>query len=260
MDKALLVGINKYPDAPLDGCVNDITDMAQLLTSTYGFTSSSIRLLVDGRATTSAIKERLSWLVSGAKRGDRLVFHYSGHGTQFPSRNDAAEVDGMDEAICPVDFDWSEAHTIRDNYFRDLFSKVPAGVKLSWISDSCHSGTLTRETVRVKNRVYPMPADMLWRARVAEETEIEVGKMRTAHFNGIYISGCQDEQTSADARFSGRANGALTYFLVRAAAKNPSVPAVELVDTIRASLRKSRFSQIPQISLPTSGSQSVLFR
>jgi hypothetical protein len=34
MDRALLVGINKYPGCPLYGYVNDITDMANFLKDT----------------------------------------------------------------------------------------------------------------------------------------------------------------------------------------------------------------------------------
>ena len=32
MNRALLVGINKYPGQPLNGCVNDVQDMEQLRT------------------------------------------------------------------------------------------------------------------------------------------------------------------------------------------------------------------------------------
>ena len=52
MDRALLVGINAYPGAPLAGCLNDVTDMATFLTSKSGFAADSIRLLTDSRATT----------------------------------------------------------------------------------------------------------------------------------------------------------------------------------------------------------------
>jgi hypothetical protein len=39
-NRALLVGINRYPNVPLDGCVNDVKDMANLLVSRCGFASS----------------------------------------------------------------------------------------------------------------------------------------------------------------------------------------------------------------------------
>lgn len=99
-DKALLVGINRYPGAPLAGCVNDIQDMAHFLVNKMHFSPASIRLLADGRATTQAILDRLHWLVADLKAGDRVVFHYSGHGAQVPTRNPEGEVDGLDEVVC----------------------------------------------------------------------------------------------------------------------------------------------------------------
>jgi hypothetical protein len=51
MNRALLVGINSYPGAPLNGCVNDVTDMANFLVDNCNFTMSDIRLLTDARAT-----------------------------------------------------------------------------------------------------------------------------------------------------------------------------------------------------------------
>ncbi|MFH1476981.1 MAG: caspase family protein [Verrucomicrobiota bacterium] len=53
MNRALLVGINAYPDAPLRGCVNDVTDMANFLVARRGFAQADIRLLSDRRATTA---------------------------------------------------------------------------------------------------------------------------------------------------------------------------------------------------------------
>src|SRR6516162_11950800 len=114
MNRAFLVGINKYPSQPLKGCVNDVVDMANFLVSKCNFAMEDIRLLVDERATKAAIIERLDWLLKGLKSGDRILFHYSGHGVQLPARNIQGEVDSLDEAICPVDFDWTDEHTIRD--------------------------------------------------------------------------------------------------------------------------------------------------
>src|SRR6478736_5931013 len=137
MNKALLVGINKYPGNELNGCINDVEGMADFLITKRNFAHSDIRLLTDARATNQGIRERLSWLLEGLKPGDRALFHYSGHGTQVATRNPKAEVDGLDEVICPVDFDWS-SHTnmIRDQEFNKIFASIPSGVEFIWVSDS----------------------------------------------------------------------------------------------------------------------------
>ena len=91
--KALLVGINDYRQInDLSGCINDVTNVRDILLKYFGFTVPAIRLLVDSRATKANIMSRLHWLVTGAKRGDVLVFHFrgtapaSGTGTAMSSK------------------------------------------------------------------------------------------------------------------------------------------------------------------------------
>lgn len=245
MYKALLVGINSYPDAPLQGCLNDITDLASFLVSNCGFKESDIRLLADKRATTANIKERLKWLVEGAKPGDHILFHYSGHGAQVPSRNAAGEVDKLDEVICPVDFDWSDEHLVRDKDFHTLFNSLPDGVHFVWISDSCHSGDLSRELRRTRS--IPMPEDIAWRWRTANVAQMKSKAVQSDVNNVVLIPGCKPNQTSADANFNNRPNGALTYFLIQnlKKASGLKLPISKLVDRVRADLRKNGYTQAP---------------
>lgn len=251
-DKALLVGINKYADAPLAGCVNDVTDMADFLVKSCGFNSANIRLLVDKRATTEAIKARLEWLVSDLKAGDRIYFHFSGHGAQAPTRNPKGEVDGLDEVICPVDFDWEDKRMIRDDDFIRIFLKIPAGVTAVWVSDSCHSGDLSRDASWLggrKPRFMPQPEDIQWRMRAVVENKIPV-KVKVTVPNIALISGCRSDQTSADASFKSRSNGALTYHLLQELRSNPDASLEVLVNKVRAALKKAKFTQVPQLEGP----------
>ena len=152
MNKALLVGINNYPTAPLRGCINDVTDMASFLVDKCGFQKGEIRLLVDDRATKIGIVDRLGWLLTGIQPGDRIIFHFSGHGVQLPTRNPQGEVDGLDEVICPFDFNWTEETSIRDKEFASMFSTIPSGVLFTFVADSCHSEDLQR-LINKKDRV-----------------------------------------------------------------------------------------------------------
>lgn len=143
-NKALIVGINSYANAPLRGCVNDAEAMYRLLTDQYGFVGDDVRVLCDGRATTAAIKHRLAWLVEGAKPGDHLVFHFSGHGSQVRDRGPLDELaDHKDEILCPVDLDWREK-VVTDDDLAAYFRRVPKGAHLNVVLDCCHSGSGTR--------------------------------------------------------------------------------------------------------------------
>ena len=111
-NRALLVGINDYQGiSDLRGCINDVTNMRDILKTHLGFTNKDIRVLVDRRATRANILKRLRWMVDGAKPGDFLVFHFSGHGSQIRDRDGDELQDQMDELICPWDMNWDSRPT-----------------------------------------------------------------------------------------------------------------------------------------------------
>lgn len=145
--RALLVGINEYPKAEdrLDGCVNDAYLVSSVLQE-CGFSPADIRLVLDSRATAAAIRERLEWLLGDAVAGDQLVFYYSGHGAQLPTYDASDVVDQMDEALVPVDFDWSPERSILDDQIYDLYSQLPYDVDFLMLLDCCHSGGVLRGT------------------------------------------------------------------------------------------------------------------
>eukprot|EP00760_Papus_ankaliazontas_P019091 PhM_4_TR17878/c0_g2_i1/m.11050 len=146
--KALYIGINYFgQNGELRGCVNDVKMMRGLI-ERFGFPQNNTRVLVDdpdfpgrtGDPTKKAIMEGMQWLVAGAQPGDTLFMHYSGHGTQVPDQ-DGDEDDGMDEALCPVDY--ARSGIIRDDdILRTLIAPLPEGVRLTAIMDCCHSGSL----------------------------------------------------------------------------------------------------------------------
>ncbi|EJD51208.1 hypothetical protein AURDEDRAFT_111829 [Auricularia subglabra TFB-10046 SS5] len=86
------------------------------------------------------IKYQLAKLVHDARPGDRLVVCFSGHVKQLPTL-DPGEEDGQDEYLMAAD--WEFGGLISDDYLhRHLVSKLPRGVKLLMIADSCSSGTI----------------------------------------------------------------------------------------------------------------------
>ncbi len=260
MNRALLVGINKYP-APnaLNGCVNDVMDMSAFLVAKCGFRHNDIRLLTDERATADGIRERLGWLLTGIRKGDRVFFHYSGHGARIATRNPQGQTDRYDEVICPVDFNFDDANSmIRDKDFVRLFGDVPEGIEFVWVSDSCFSGGLTRAFVApppnatsYKRKSIAIPADIEWRNQTAVAENIQPLTMKGAaeQLNVALISGCKATQESADAYIGDRYNGALTYFLLTVLKGTGGLtsPLTTVVKNAVQDLKEGQYEQTPEL-------------
>lgn len=78
MRKALIVGINEYPNAPLKGCVNDAAALATTLEK-HGDGSPNFAVKLETAITT---KSQLKTLIKELFEGDSdiALFYFSGHG------------------------------------------------------------------------------------------------------------------------------------------------------------------------------------
>ena len=79
-NKALVVGIDSYPNAPLDGCVNDAEAMAALLEENAdGSPNFSVKLKCNVQTKAELLKDLHSLFQEG--ESDIALFYFSGHGT-----------------------------------------------------------------------------------------------------------------------------------------------------------------------------------
>lgn len=98
---ALLVGVDKYPDSPLRGCVTDVELQRELLIYRFGFAPSDILTLTDDRATRENIETAfVTHLSEQAKPGDAVVFHFSGCGSRVSSIESPGK---MQNSLVPAD-------------------------------------------------------------------------------------------------------------------------------------------------------------
>ncbi|MHC1744815.1 MAG: caspase domain-containing protein [Syntrophobacteraceae bacterium] len=260
--RAVLVGINDYRGiSDLRGCINDVTNMRDILRNYLGFTNTEIRVVTDNRATKAGILSRLKWLVSKSKAGDFLVFHYSGHGSQIRDRDGDELEDNLDELICPYDFDWNGTY-ITDDDLNAIFTTLPKGVLLEVFLDSCHSGTGLKDidfgrpeelgpANAPRPRYLPPPIDVVCRHE-GEEDDLKKVKLfegvRGEPVHHILWAGCRSDQTSADAYIDGAFNGAFTYYFCHHMRKsNGQLSRSELLTRIRSSLKHGGYSQVPQL-------------
>ena len=276
--RALLIGINKYqiPGADLRGCVNDVKDLSAALTEFHGFKKKDITVLLDGAATQKAMQAGIKSLLRGAKKGDVLVLHYSGHGSNVPDdAKNKDEADGRDEILCPTDLNWN--NPLRDDWLRKMFDTLPAGVSFTAIMDCCHSGTNTRAIqppdVKVKQRYLPspwglaasesgrgLPRTVTSELRRSSRATRKAKDIVNADLPEVLITGCRDTQTSADAFINGRFNGALTFALVEAIRKSKGrLTYRDLHDRASAVLKAKKFEQVPQLEGRTSRFDAQLF-
>jgi predicted alpha/beta hydrolase family esterase len=162
--RALLVGINDYPDPAnrLDGCVNDVYLISAILQES-GFAPEDIRIVLNERATAAGINDRLHWLLDDVNGGDQRLFFYSGHGAQMPVYGATDEVDQMNECLVPYDFDWTPQHAFTDKQFVNFYSQLPYDCYFAAIFDCCHSGGMTREGGRKIRGIAP-PDDIRHRS------------------------------------------------------------------------------------------------
>jgi Caspase domain/Domain of unknown function (DUF4384) len=98
---ALLVGVDRYPESPLHGCITDVELQRQLLIYRFGFQPSDILTLTDSQATRENIETAfVTHLSQQAKPGDAVVFHFSGCGSRV-SLGDTPEV--LQNSLVPTD-------------------------------------------------------------------------------------------------------------------------------------------------------------
>ncbi|KAL3810103.1 hypothetical protein ACHAXA_010927 [Cyclostephanos tholiformis] len=285
--RALFVGINYFGQkGELRGCINDVRNISDFLTENYDI--DEFLVLTDDQKDPKSIPTRANilnafrWLREGARAGDSLIFHYSGHGGSVKDV-DGDEEDGMDETLCPVDY--QRAGVIVDDEVHAVLCRgLPKGVRLTAIMDCCHSESILDlpylytvdgnlqivETSKTEGIVALVGAGARLLLGGDKKKAIATGmqgvkllmkgdkggnsaakeksiKTRTTEADVIQFSGCKDSQTSADAHINGQATGAMSYALIKALTKNKNQDYTHLLQNMRQIL-KGKYTQVPCMS------------
>lgn len=213
-------------DGELAGCEADADDM-EALAMWRGFATTK---LLSADATADAVRDAISAAAAELKAGDIFFLTYSGHGSQVPDVNNEEE-DRLDETWVLYD------RELIDDELWALWATFPPGVRIALLSDSCHSGTVTRgaryretylphtvaigaagdveaEQVRTKN----MPYDVERRTYMAHrglyngiQFSLPPGGAKRSEVGAdvLLISGCADNQLSGDTPENGIFTGTL---------------------------------------------------
>jgi hypothetical protein len=205
----LVVGLNHVDpngyagwEGRLRGCLNDAASMYQILQK-QGF--SAIDLLLDEHARSDKILASIDRASQLCQPGDLFVFTYSGHGGQLP---DPWGERPVVSTLCAFD-----RQVISHELFL-LWSQFKPGCRILMVSDSCHSGTVSRNAPNPDRLPKSIP-DPVQVAAVAQRKYTYSNLLRglprlPLSCPVLLLSGCQDEQTSLD----GVTNGLFTEKLL----------------------------------------------
>ncbi len=152
-NRALLIGIGQYAKETGWKKIHGDFDVELLkpLLEKEGFIVST---LVNSEATKQAILNSLAELRDSCKIGDKVYFHFSGHGQPVIDKN-YDENDGIDEAMIPNDA-WKyftrgeyegENHLIDDEYnlfLVEIKEKIGKEGIMFVVIDACHSRDMER--------------------------------------------------------------------------------------------------------------------
>lgn len=175
MKKALIVGINNYKNSPLEGCVNDATQIAELLT-TDGNGDPNFEVKQKNNVQTKAelLKDLNDLFCKG--KADVALFYFSGHGSQsFGGSIVTPDYNGLDMGI-------SMAEILRMANTSKSENKVI-------IMDCCFSGTMGDLTASCSNEALVGPGVTILTACDREEVSFEDSKTKHGVFTSLLIEG-----------------------------------------------------------------------
>ena len=219
--RSLHVGLNKVDPAGYGGwngqltaCEADAKDMKALAEKQQFET----KLLLTAEATSQAILAEIDAAAADLEAGDFFFLTYSGHGGQVPDTN-GDEPDHYDETWVAYD------RQIVDDELYAKFGTFADGVRIAMLSDSCHSGSVAKAMFELgkppvnhpdPGNIKALPANYRWPAYLAQKETYDKIQDTTKSFKEadvkasvILVSGCQDDQTSADGDRNGLFTGTL---------------------------------------------------
>jgi hypothetical protein len=228
---ALLYAINDYPgnQNDLHGCLNDSRDVAKELDALYpGF---KIKAFTNNKATRNSFLTEVPKAIKELRPEDFLLVHYSGHGTQVIDIH-GDDADGYDEGICLID------GVVIDDDIKEALLGIPDGATVLLMFDSCFSGTITKDMNNAKIKFMPPPV-------TRKKKRKKIVRIPRSEMKWIVMSGCREDQTSADAFINGEYHGAFTYYALRALI--PGITYRQWIDKIHKYLPSQNFEQVPTL-------------
>lgn len=266
---ALLVGINEYASKPLRGCINDIIAVEKFLKSNYQSDDLNIKTLTNSQATKQGIIDGFKWFES-ARDGDTCLFYYSGHGSYMPAAKEFwTETDGQLETLVCYDSRVGNGRDLANKELAFLIWQYSQNKNINFvlITDSCHSGSITRDLLDENNwrtdRTTPtrndiMPVEEFYGFNMTingkrgfnDRVENGVRKVDTHIGNHIHIAASRDNQTAKEDQIGGEHHGIFTYALLQTLYQNNAkINYKNLIDSASSRVKKWALDQDPSLNI-----------
>ena len=281
----LLIAVDFYVDTDkrLEGCVNDVSDLASWLRHQETYAPIHIKTLlaentgdsgqktppgpVSTWPTLENFEQSIQEITELAKPGDVVHIHYSGHGTLKPATaakyRESRENNGVDAALVLFDRE-KEVGYLRGidlaHIFDDLVKKQ---LKLSVVLDCCHSGGISRKELSTYVHIRGISWDAEKAAlspTIRSTNSYSVIPARRAYRDGeveqhwllraegyTLIAGCGPHEIAGECRGEdGRIHGALSYFLLNVLVSGYSEGLAVTYKSIHRQLQAKLHTRLPQ--------------
>lgn len=227
-NRALLVGIGKYPAPTGWSKIYGDADVKLLAPALKEKGYGDVKTLVNSQATKGAIIRELKALASRCQAGDKVYFHFSGHGQPVTDINGDEGKKGFDEAIVPYNayktinskvngrYYNGENHLVDDELnplFAKIKNKLGSKGELFIAIDACYSDDMERAPgteeppTRGTNKKLNIKKSARWLKMPKPKPFSPGAKM-------YVVSACKSTERNFEYKANnGKIYGSLTYFI-----------------------------------------------
>lgn len=240
-DRALLVGIGKYDTRKTGWSMihgdNDVDMLAERLIRN-GYKAEDVKRIKNTEATKAGIVNALKELADQCQPGDKVFFHFSGHGQPISDLNGDEKKKAFDESIVPYDACRTRRYKNGNCYYNgenhltdDEINYLLAGIKRKLGSkgylfvsfDACYSEGLEMAKSMIEHddvkKIGPIrgTADVL---RISRDSKLASNPKPAGFSKGArmaVVSACRDNERNYEYRNpeTRRCNGSLSLCLAR---------------------------------------------
>lgn len=241
-NRALLIGIGEYDTGKTGWRKIHGDNDVSLLVPMFKKHSFIVNTLTNREATKKNITKALKHLAAGCKAGDKVYFHFSGHGQPVIDCN-GDEQRAYDEAVVPYDAFRSEGystgskryggenHLIDDElapFFHYIRKKIGKNGQLFIVFDACYSRGLEKGDNDFPEGfdVDDLPEYMRGSADYftpTDKTYLKSLKLPERYDSGCtmaVVSACGENERNFEHKVAGQYYGSLSYCIYRLLRKN----------------------------------------